>query len=115
MGMTALKGRLDPGLTGKERTLSGNDPFITHLTPMRGIALLPHVGISLNGVYSLHLPYWGAVLCCIFFLAVMIGISALSYRFIELPFRKLINTNIRGMNRMPYNCIIPVSDPDNIK
>lgn len=78
------------------------------------IALLPRMGISWNGPYSLHLPYWQAALCCIVFLAALIGISALSYQFIERPFRKLINNKIRAINWMPYKRTIRVSDPDNI-
>jgi peptidoglycan/LPS O-acetylase OafA/YrhL len=58
------------------------------------IVTLPHLGITWNGVYSLHLPYWQAALCCLLFLAVLIGISALSYQYIERPFRKLINRKI---------------------
>jgi peptidoglycan/LPS O-acetylase OafA/YrhL len=77
------------------------------------IALLPSLGISWNGVYSLHLPHWQAAFSCILFLAALIGISALSYRYIEQPFRKLINSKIRGINWMPYNRTINVSDPDN--
>jgi peptidoglycan/LPS O-acetylase OafA/YrhL len=79
------------------------------------IALLPRLGISWKGPYSLHLPYWQAAISCILFLAVLIGISALSYQYIERPFRKLINGKIRGINWMPYNRAIPVSDPDNCK
>ena len=65
------------------------------------IALLPHFGISWNGPYSLHLPYWQAALSCLVFLAILIGISALSYQFIERPFRKLINSKSRRINWMP--------------
>ena len=79
------------------------------------IALLPRMGISWNGPYSLHLPYWQAALCCFVFLAALIGTSALSYQFIERPFRKLINNKIRGINWMPYKRTIRVSDPDNIQ
>ena len=78
------------------------------------IAILRHLGISWNGSYSLHLPYWQAALSCFLFLVVLIGISVLSYQFIEQPFRKLINSKIRGINWMPYNRTIRVSDPDNI-
>jgi len=78
------------------------------------IVSLPHFGISWNGVYSLHLPYWQAALSCILFLAVLIGVSALSYHYIERPFRKLINGKIRRINILPYNRTVRVSDPDNI-
>jgi peptidoglycan/LPS O-acetylase OafA/YrhL len=78
------------------------------------IAVLRRLGISWNGPYSFHIPYWQAALCCILFLAVLIGLSALSYQFIERPFRKLINNKIRGINWMPYKRTIRVSDPDNI-
>jgi len=78
------------------------------------IALLPHFGISWNGPYSLHLPYWQAALSCLLFLAALIGISAVSYQLIERPFRKLINSKFRGIRWMPYNRAIRVSDPDNI-
>ena len=78
------------------------------------IILLPHLGISWSGPYSLHLPYWQAAVCCIIFLAVLIGISALSYQFIERPFRKLINSKFKGIQWMPYKRTIRVSDPDNI-
>lgn len=77
------------------------------------IESLPHLGISWNGVYSLHLPYWQAAFSCILFLVVLVGISALSYQYIELPFRKLINSRMRGINWMPYDRTIHVSDPDN--
>ena len=79
------------------------------------IGSLPHFGISWNGPYSLHLPYWQAAISCILFLAVLIGISALSYHYIERPFRNLINGKFRKINWMPYNRAIPVSDPDNGK
>ena len=78
------------------------------------IMILPHLGISWNGPYSLHLPYWQAALCCFLFLALLIGISALSYRFIERPFRKLINNKFNGIQWIPYKRTIRVSDPDNI-
>ena len=78
------------------------------------IALLPRFGIFWNGPYSLHLPYWQAALCCLVFLASLIGISAVSYQFIERPFRNLINSKFRGINWMPYKRTIRVSDPDNI-
>ena len=77
------------------------------------IGSLPHFGISWKGPYSLHLPYWQAALCCLLFLAVLIGISALTYHYIERPFRKLINGKFRRISWMPYNRAIPVSDPDN--
>jgi peptidoglycan/LPS O-acetylase OafA/YrhL len=64
------------------------------------IVTLPHLGITWNGVYSLHLPYWQAALCCLLFLAVLIGISALSYQYIERPFRKLINSKISRIKWM---------------
>ena len=76
------------------------------------IVLLPYLGISWNGVYSLHLPYWQAALSCVLFLAVLIGISALSYQYIERPFRKLINNKIRAIHWMSYDRTIRVSDPD---
>jgi peptidoglycan/LPS O-acetylase OafA/YrhL len=78
------------------------------------IVLLPHLGITWNGVYSLHLPYWQAAIYCLLFLAVLIGISAFSYHYIERPFRKLINGKIRRINWLQYNRTIRVSDPDNI-
>jgi peptidoglycan/LPS O-acetylase OafA/YrhL len=78
------------------------------------IALLPHFGISWSGPYSLHLPYWQAALCCILFLAALIGISAVSYQYIERPLRNLINSKFRGIRWTPYNRTIRVSDPDNI-
>jgi peptidoglycan/LPS O-acetylase OafA/YrhL len=79
------------------------------------IGSLPHFGISWNGAYSLHLPYWQAAISCILFLAVLIGISALSYHYIERPFRNLINGKFRKINWMLYNRSIRVSDPDNSK
>jgi peptidoglycan/LPS O-acetylase OafA/YrhL len=75
------------------------------------IELLPQLGITWTGVYSLHLPYWQAAVCCILFLAVLIGISALSYQYIERPFRNLINSKVQGMNWISYNRPIKVSDP----
>jgi peptidoglycan/LPS O-acetylase OafA/YrhL len=77
------------------------------------IIVLPHLGITWSGVYSVHLPYWQAAVCCILFLVVLIGISALSYKYIEQPFRKLINSKIRRINLVPYNRSIRVSEPDN--
>ncbi len=67
------------------------------------IVLLPYLGVSWNGVYSLHLPYWQAALCCFVFLAVLIGISALSYQYIERPFRNLINGKFRKITWLPFN------------
>jgi peptidoglycan/LPS O-acetylase OafA/YrhL len=78
------------------------------------IVLLPHFGISWNGPYSLHLPYWQAALWCLLFLAALIGISAVSYHYIERPLRNLINSKFRGIRWMPYNRTIRVSDPDNV-
>ena len=77
------------------------------------IESLPHFGIYWNGVYSLHLPYWEAAFSCILFLAALIGISALSYQYIEIPMRRLINGRMRGINWIPYDRTIHVSDPDN--
>jgi peptidoglycan/LPS O-acetylase OafA/YrhL len=77
------------------------------------IGSLLRMGISWTGPYSLHLPYWQAALSCIVFLIVLIGISALTYQYIERPFRKLINSRMRDINWMPYNRTIRVSDPDN--
>jgi len=79
------------------------------------IVSLPYFGISWNGVYSLHLPFWQAALCCLLFLIVLIGISAFSYQYIERPFRKLINGKIRSLHWLSYNRAIRVSDPDNCK
>jgi peptidoglycan/LPS O-acetylase OafA/YrhL len=74
------------------------------------IVSLPYLDITWNGVYSLHLPYWQAAICCILFLAVLIGISALSYQYIERPFRKLINSKMRGMRMISFNRPINISD-----
>ena len=79
------------------------------------IGSLPYFGISWNGPYSLHIPYWQAAICCILFLTVLLGISALSYHYIERPFRNLINGKFRKISWMPYNRAIRVSDPDNSK
>jgi peptidoglycan/LPS O-acetylase OafA/YrhL len=73
------------------------------------IVSLPHLGITWNGVYSLHLPYWQAALCCLLFLAVLIGISALSYQYIERPFRKLINSKISRISMISLNRPMKVS------
>jgi len=77
------------------------------------IAILPHLGVTWQGPYSLHLPYWQAAICCILFLAVLTGISALTYKYIEQPFRKLINSRMKEINWISYNRTMPVSEPDN--
>jgi peptidoglycan/LPS O-acetylase OafA/YrhL len=74
------------------------------------IGSLPHFGISWNGPYSLHLPYWQAAISCILFLAVLIGISAASYHYIERPFRKLINSKMRGMRLISFSRQMNISD-----
>ena len=74
------------------------------------IGSLPHFGISWNGPYSLHLPYWQAAICCFIFLAVLIGISALSYYYIERPFRKLINGKIRRVRMITFDRTMNISD-----
>ena len=74
------------------------------------IGSLPHFGISWNGPYSLQLPYWQAAISCILFLAVLIGISALSYHYIERPFRKLINSKMRGMRLISFRRPVNISD-----
>jgi peptidoglycan/LPS O-acetylase OafA/YrhL len=77
------------------------------------IVLLPHFGINWTGVYSLHLPYWQAAVCCLIFLIILIGLSALTYKYIERPFRKFINSKTRLLTWSPYDRAVPVSDPDN--
>jgi peptidoglycan/LPS O-acetylase OafA/YrhL len=74
------------------------------------IVSLPYLGITWNGVYSLHLPYWQAAISCILFLAILIGISALSYQYFERPFRRLINSKMRGMRMISFNRPINISD-----
>src|SRR6201989_328450 len=54
--MIAIKDRLHSGLTDKEQTLSGNDQFITNLTPIRGIAALLVVIFHFEIVLVLFLP-----------------------------------------------------------
>jgi peptidoglycan/LPS O-acetylase OafA/YrhL len=75
------------------------------------IVSLPRLGITWNGAYSLHLPYWQAAISCILFLAILIGISALSYQYIERPFRKLINNKFRGIRLISFSRPMKVSDP----
>ena len=74
------------------------------------IGFLPYLGISWNGPYSLHLPYWQAALSCILFLAVLIGISTLSFHYIERPFRKLINSKMRAMRMISFGRPVNISD-----
>src|ERR1700712_4867818 len=54
--MIEIKGRLDTGLSGKEKSLPANDQFITNLTPIRGIAAILVVIFHFEIVLVLFLP-----------------------------------------------------------
>jgi peptidoglycan/LPS O-acetylase OafA/YrhL len=54
------------------------------------VLVLLHAGIKYKGPFSLHLPQGPAFLCCLGYLAGLIVLSAVSYRYIEQPARKSI-------------------------
>lgn len=54
------------------------------------VIFLKRVGVSYNGPFSLHLPYWLAFLSCIFFLMALCGLATLTYHLIEKPARNRI-------------------------